>query len=127
MRVDQFAEQLKMVSLVGGEGRFREVNGIYICDLLSWVMSHAKSGEAWITIHTHINIIAVAVMADISCIIIPEGIEVEEPTLKKAAQEVLRFYLPIKLPTRLPAKPKRYYESIYRPAHPFCPIPLFQR
>ncbi|NMB33931.1 MAG: AraC family transcriptional regulator, partial [Clostridium sp.] len=55
MRVDQFAEQLKMVSLVGGEGRFREVNGIYICDLLSWVMSHAKSGEAWITIHTHIN------------------------------------------------------------------------
>lgn len=87
MRVDQFAEQLKMVSLVGGEGRFREVNGIYICDLLSWVMSHAKSGEAWITIHTHINIIAVAVMADISCIIIPEGIEVEEPTLKKAAQE----------------------------------------
>jgi len=41
-------------------------------------------GDAWITVHTHVNIVAVALMADIPCIIIPEGIEVEEATIKKS-------------------------------------------
>jgi len=50
-------------------------------------MSHAAKGDAWITVHTHVNIVAVALMADIPCIIIPEGIEVEEATIKKAVEE----------------------------------------
>ena len=36
------------------------IEGVYIGDLLSIVMSKAKQNFIWITIQTHINIIAVA-------------------------------------------------------------------
>lgn len=59
----------------------------YTCDLLSWVMAHGKAGMAWITVQTHINVIAVAALMDMACVILPEGIEMEEAPLKKAAEE----------------------------------------
>lgn len=61
-----------------------KIENVYICDLLSWVMSHAQKGDAWITVLTNVNVSAVAVMTDVACVIIAEGIEVEELTLKKA-------------------------------------------
>ena len=32
-------------------------------------MSKAKKGNAWITVHTHVNVVAVALLAEVSCII----------------------------------------------------------
>lgn len=61
-----------------------KVDNVYICDLLSWVMSHAQKGDAWITVLTNVNVPAVAMMTEVACVIIPEGIEIEELTLKKA-------------------------------------------
>ncbi|HHV30507.1 DRTGG domain-containing protein [Acetivibrio mesophilus] len=87
MKVREFAEQLNMEILTGQKGLEKDVMGMYICDLLSWVMSHASKGDAWITVHTHVNIVAVALLVDIPCIIIPEGIVVEEATLNKASEE----------------------------------------
>ena len=37
----------------------REVQCGYNCDLLSWVMAHGKNGMAWITVQTHMNVVAV--------------------------------------------------------------------
>lgn len=65
----------------------KEVTGLYICDLLSWVMSHANKGDAWVTVQTHLNIVAVSILLEIPCIIVPEGIKVEEATIKKADEE----------------------------------------
>jgi len=61
-----------------------QVDNLYICDLLSWVMSHAQKGDAWITVLTNVNVPAVALMTEVSCVIIPEGIKVEQLTLKRA-------------------------------------------
>lgn len=61
-----------------------QVKGVYICDLLSWVMSHAQKGDAWITVLTNVNVPAVALLTEAACVIIPEDIKVEELTLKKA-------------------------------------------
>lgn len=52
----------------------REIRGVYIGDLLSWVMGRAKESDAWITIMSNSNIIAVATLADVSCIILTEGV-----------------------------------------------------
>lgn len=62
------------------------IDNIYICDLLSWVMSHAKKGDAWITVITNVNVPAVALLAEVACVIIPEDIQVEELTLRKAKE-----------------------------------------
>ena len=65
----------------------REVACGYCCDLLSWVMGHSEEGMAWVTVQTHLNVIAVAVLADMACVILPEGIVMEEESLQKAVSE----------------------------------------
>ena len=62
----------------------REVSGGYAGDLLSWVMGRAASGDAWVTIMSNLNIIAVATLADPSCIILSEGVEPEEAVKERA-------------------------------------------
>lgn len=52
----------------------KEINGVYVGDLLSWVMSKAESGNVWITIMSNINIVAVATLTEASCIILAEGV-----------------------------------------------------
>lgn len=56
----------------------REIAGGYIGDLLSWVMGRAKADSAWITIMSNINIVAVASLTDVSCIILAEGVTVDD-------------------------------------------------
>lgn len=62
----------------------REVEGVYIGDLLSWVMGRARSGDAWITIMSNVNTIAVATLADTSCIVLAEGVTLDDDVRKTA-------------------------------------------
>lgn len=62
----------------------REIKGVYIGDLLSWVMGRAKSDDAWITIMSNINTVAVATLADTACIILAESVKPEEDVIKTA-------------------------------------------
>lgn len=59
----------------------------YTCDLLSWVMAHGKAGMAWVTVQTHMNVIAVASLMEMAAVILPEGIEMESASLDKAREE----------------------------------------
>ncbi|NLM52259.1 MAG: AraC family transcriptional regulator [Firmicutes bacterium] len=86
MTVAELATKLNLRLLTKTEAT-KKVTGVYTGDLLSWVMSHAKKNDAWVTVHTHVNIVAVAVLAELACIIIPEGIAVEAATLAKAEAE----------------------------------------
>ena len=52
----------------------REVSGAYVGDLLSWVMGRAASDNAWITIMSNVNVLAVATLSDVSCVIFAEGV-----------------------------------------------------
>ncbi|NTW70784.1 MAG: AraC family transcriptional regulator [Eubacteriaceae bacterium] len=70
----------------------KEIESVYIGDLLSWVMAHAGKGSAWITVQTHMNIIAVAVLLEMSCIILPENIKAEENTLARASEEGIAVF-----------------------------------
>jgi len=93
MLVRDAGEKIGLKLLAGEAGTSREITGVYICDLLSWVMAHASKGDAWITVQTHANIVAVATLLELGCIIIPEGVEVEEDTLRKAEDEGVPVYL----------------------------------
>lgn len=64
-----------------------EVSGCYCGDLLSNVMAYAKAGDIWLTIQTHQNIIAVAVLLNLHCIILAEGNLPQADTLLKAEAE----------------------------------------
>jgi len=73
--------------LTDGKGGEKSVEGVFINDLLSYVMSHSKENDLWITVQIHPNIVAVAELIGISVIVIPEGIEVEEVTIEKAKEK----------------------------------------
>ena len=81
----EFAEKLQLKPLCEKEQEI-EIEGVYIGDLLSIVMSKAKKNYAWITIQTHINIVAIAELLDLSCIIVVENMEVDNDTLDKASE-----------------------------------------
>lgn len=85
--IKEICHKINARVLAGADNMDREIKGVYICDLLSWVMSHANKGNAWITVMSHANVIAVASLLDLGCIIVPENIEVDADALKKAEEE----------------------------------------
>ena len=77
MTVKQFAEKFGFTSVCLPDSE-REIHGAYIGDLLSWVMGKANADNAWITIMSNMNIVAVASLADLSCIILAEGVALDD-------------------------------------------------
>ena len=65
----------------------REVSGAYMGDLLSWVMGRAFEDNAWITIMNNINVIAVASLSDVSCVILSEGVTLDDEIKNTAEQK----------------------------------------
>lgn len=61
--------------------------GAYSSDLLSCVMAGAKSGNIWITLQAHLNIVAVASMLDVAAVIITENAQPDEATISKANEQ----------------------------------------
>ncbi len=65
----------------------REVTGAYVGDLLSWVMGRAPADSAWVTIMSNLNVVAVASLADVACVILSEDVVLDDDALKKAENE----------------------------------------
>ncbi len=76
----------------------REISQIFCCDLLSVVMGRCPADSVWITVMGNMNSIAVATLADASCILLAEGSVLDEQAASKALSEnmsVLRTEMPI--------------------------------
>ena len=86
MHVSDFVK-LSGGRVLTGEFEDREITCGYTCDLLSHVMGKGQADMAWITVQAHMNVIAVAALLDFACVIIPEGLPVDETIVKKAADE----------------------------------------
>ena len=56
----------------------------YAADLLSCVMAGAKSEAIWVTLQAHINIVAVAALAEVCAVIISEGAVPDPDVIEKA-------------------------------------------
>lgn len=91
MNISNFAEQLNF-NIVSESKKDMNIEGVYVGDLLSIVMAKAKQNYVWITIQTHINIVAVAELLELSCIIIVEGMEIEPETIEKAKELDIPIY-----------------------------------
>lgn len=65
----------------------REVTGGYAGDMPSWVMGRAEEGDAWMTILNNRNIVAVAVMIDLSCVIVCDGSEIPDEVIELAGTQ----------------------------------------
>ncbi len=92
MKLSEAAEALPVKVLTGDLTANPEISTVYTCDLLSRVMSMSEKDCIWITVLTHLNVVAVAQLADIACIVIPEDIPVPESTIEKAKEEQICIF-----------------------------------
>ena len=83
MTVKDFIEKCDLQVHVEGE-LDREIKDCYIGDLLSWVMGRAPADSAWLTVMGNINSIAVATLADVSCIVLVECAALDDEAKAKA-------------------------------------------
>lgn len=65
----------------------REITSVYIGDLLSWVMGRAPADSAWITIMSNVNVVAVASLADTACVILAEGVCLDDSVSATALEK----------------------------------------
>ena len=87
MNISELMQCIEATEQTQGVSLDKEVKSGYACDLLSWVMAQGREGTAWITVQTHMNVVAVASLNDMACIILPEDIQMEEAPLMKAQEE----------------------------------------
>ena len=83
MKIKEFADKLNLKVLTAYDEE-KEITGCYCGDLLSWVMGRAPEDSIWLTVMGNINSIAVATLADVSCIVLVENAALDEDAKKKA-------------------------------------------
>ncbi len=98
MKITELVERTGFKVLAGDPAAAPEATGVYCGDLLSWVMGNGNPGQAWITVQVHMNVVAVAMLREFSCLIIADGAQPSEDTLSRANDEgltVLASDLPV--------------------------------
>ena len=87
MTVKELQENLNLQYICNKEiAATKNVTGCYCGDLLSWVMSRATEGDAWLTVMGNVTSIGVAVLADVACIILTEDAPADKDALKRAEE-----------------------------------------
>ncbi len=85
MKLSKMIEELGL-DVVCGDLDVDVENGC-VGDLLSEVMRSCRSDSVWITVQSHVNVIAVAVVVGIKAIVLCNGYEYPENTIEKAKEE----------------------------------------
>ena len=86
MTVENFTK-LSGFEVVAMPNPENEINGAYVGDLLSWVMGRAGEGSVWITIMTNLNVVAVASLSDVSCVLLSEGVTPDAEVIRVASEK----------------------------------------
>ncbi len=87
MTVKELLEKQIFPVVNEGEDTGRDISGVFCCDLLSIAMGKAPADSAWVTVMGNVNTIAVATLADVSCVIMAEGAVLDEVAQGKAREQ----------------------------------------
>ncbi len=91
MTIEQIST-LNEIEIINKVNLTLNIESLYIGDLLSVVMANATENQLWLTVQTHINVIAVASLKELGGIVFVEGHEVDEDTLEKAKELKLPLF-----------------------------------
>lgn len=96
MTLTQLCSSLELVHICGTLEK--EFCGVYCGDFLSRAMGKANKDNLWVTIMNNPNCIAVASLADVSAIVLAEGVRLSDDALDAAMENDITV-----LSTELPA------------------------
>lgn len=75
-----------------GDNAQTNISVPFCCDLLSIAMGRAPSGCAWVTVMANINTIAVAALAEAACIILSEGVTLDDTARQRAIENGVTIF-----------------------------------
>ena len=81
MKVSELAEKTGLSSL--NEYKDREIEGVYISDMVSDIITGAKANGILVTLQTHKSLIAAANLVDVAAVVFVRG--------KKPAEDVIEL------------------------------------
>ena len=87
MTVNDLIKKTDFTVINSGSNLEVNISKPFCCDLLSIAMSKAPVNSAWVTVMGNVNTLAVAVLADVACIILAEEVMLDEAAIKKAKQQ----------------------------------------
>ncbi len=87
MKLEEITNKLELKKAAKFFDGERNVTGAYTSDLLSDVMANTKKDNIWITLQTHLNIVAVATLKEITAVIVVLDKEIDKDTVEKAEGE----------------------------------------
>jgi predicted transcriptional regulator len=87
MRLTDIVEELELTVLTGKDQLDCEVLRGYSSDLMSDVIAHGQSGDIWLTMQIHMNVVAVAAMKEAAAVILSGGRQPPGDVLEKANDE----------------------------------------
>ena len=87
MKVSELVKELNLRVYAGKEGLEREISGGYVSDLLSDVMGNATEGDVWVTLQTHRNVVAIASLKELACVLLVSSLEPEQGTIDHSNEE----------------------------------------
>ena len=93
MKIGEVLKRLELSAATGETGLDREAEAGYCGDLLSDVMANSMKGALWLTVQSHQNIVAVAVLRELAAIILVNGRIPDEETKIKAQGEGIPILL----------------------------------
>ena len=83
----EVVEKLKIEPVSSINAMDRPIVGGYASDLLSCAMKGAKKDYLWVTLQSHLNVVAVASLSGLAGVIITEGNRPDAETLSKAESD----------------------------------------
>lgn len=87
MTVRELIEKMNLTIFSGENNLDTEIKGGYVSDLLSDVMGFAQEGNVWVTLQTHKNVIAIASLKELACVVLVKGNKPDEDMLEQAKEE----------------------------------------
>ncbi len=91
--VKEVVEKLHLEVVSSAGTLDRPVAGGYASDLLSCVMKGAKKDDLWVTLQSHVNVVAVASLIGLAAVILTEGNRPDQETLSRAESEGVALLL----------------------------------
>jgi hypothetical protein len=85
--IEQIVEKLPVEVLTPEVPQTRTVVAGYASDLLSCVMTGAKQDYIWVTLQSHMNVVAVASLLSLPVVLITEGKRPDAGVIEKAVAE----------------------------------------
>lgn len=87
MTVKELIEKMNLTVFSGENNLDTDIKGGYVSDLLSDVMGFAQEGNVWVTLQTHKNVIAIASLKELACVVLVKGNKPDEDMLEQAKEE----------------------------------------